>query len=191
MMNDTRTLRLALIVAAAALAGTAGAQTATPPAATASAAAATARDVSRGDRQFLEKAAAGGMAEVALGNMARERGGSDAVRQFGERMVKDHTGANEQVNRLAVARGVGTPADSDRHQRRTMERLGKLEGTAFDQEFAKAMVEDHERTVELFEKQSRRGDDAELKAFATKTLPTLRDHLAGARALQQKLQAAR
>ncbi|MBG6082341.1 DUF4142 domain-containing protein [Rubrivivax gelatinosus] len=190
-MNDTRTLRFALIAAVAALAGTAGAQTAAPPAATASAAAPAHRDVSRGDRHFLEKAAAGGMAEVALGNMARERGGSDAVRQYGELMVRDHTGANEQVNRLAVARGVGTPTESDRHQRRTMERLGKLKGADFDQEFAKAMVEDHESTVELFEKQSKRGDDAELKAFATKTLPTLREHLEGARALRQKVQASR
>lgn len=188
-MNDTRKLHLALIAAIAALAGTAAAQTAAPPATTAPAA--SHRDVSRGDRQFLEKAAAGGMAEVALGNMARERGGSDAVRQFGERMVKDHTAANEKVNRLAVARGVGTPADSERHQRRTMDRLGKLEGAEFDQAFAKAMVADHESTVELFEKQSRRGEDAELKAFATETLPTLRDHLQAARALQQRVKASR
>lgn len=188
-MIDYRLPRMALIAAVAALTATAHAQTAAPPAGTASAAAH--RDVSRTDRHFLENAAAGGMAEVALGNMARERGTSDAVKQFGERMVQDHTRANEEVNRLAAARGVGTPTDSDRHHRRAMDKLGKLQGAEFDREFAKAMVDDHERTVELFEKQSKRGDDAELKAFATKTLPTLRDHLQAARALQQGAKASR
>ncbi|MBK1612068.1 hypothetical protein CKO44_01100 [Rubrivivax gelatinosus] len=195
-MIDTRMQRAALAAVLISFAAAAGAQsTAQQPAAGASAGAAkataTGRDVARGDRQFLEHAAAGGMAEVALGNMAKERASNPQVRQFGERMVQDHTGANQEVTRLAVARGVGTPAESDRRQRRSLDKLSQLKGAEFDREFMKAMVDDHERTVELFEKQSRSGDDAELKAFATKTLPTLRDHLQAARALHDTVAKAR
>ncbi|MBZ8140112.1 DUF305 domain-containing protein [Rubrivivax gelatinosus] len=194
-MIDTRMQRAALAAALISFAAAAGAQSAAqqsaPGASAATQATATGRDVARGDRQFLEHAAAGGMAEVALGNMAKERASSPQVRQFGERMVQDHTGANREVMRLATARGVGTPAESDRRQRRSLDKLAQLNGAEFDREFMKAMVEDHERTVELFEKQSRSGDDAELKAFATKTLPTLRDHLKAARALHDTVAKAR
>lgn len=190
-MTDTRPFRLALALAVAAAGGAAAAQTAqTAPQSAASAAPAD-REISRGDRRFLEEAAAGGMAEVALGNMARERGGSAPVREFGERMVADHGRANEELTRLAAARGVGTPTDSDRRHRRTMERLGQQQGADFDRSFAEAMVDDHERTVKLFEAQSRRGEDAEIKAFATRTLPTLREHLHAARALRDSVKAAR
>ena len=158
---------------------------------TAPAAEAARQRVSRSDRHFIQKAAGGGLAEVALGNMARERARDAQVRQFGERMVQDHTKANQELTTLAGTRGVGTPADSDRKHRRVMERLGKLQGAEFDRAYMEAMVEDHEDTVELFEEQSRDGDDAELKAFATKTLPALRDHLQQARALHERVKNAR
>lgn len=190
-MTDIRPFRLVLALALAAAGGAAAAQTAQTAPPTGASAAPADREVSRGDRRFLEEAAAGGMAEVALGNMARERGGSAPVREFGERMVADHSRANEELTRLAAARGVGTPTDSDRRHRRTMERLGKQQGADFDRGFAEAMVDDHERTVKLFEAQSRRGEDAEIKAFATRTLPTLREHLQAARALRDSVQAAR
>jgi putative membrane protein len=135
------------------------------------------------DQKFIMEAAMGGMAEVELGRLAAERGSSDGVKQFGQRMVDDHSRANSELMQLTTARGVNVPASLDTKHQALMTRMSQLSGAAFDRAYAKEMVKDHQKDVSLFQKQATRGADGDLRAFAAKTLPTLQEHLRMAREL--------
>jgi putative membrane protein len=129
------------------------------------------------DHKFAMEAAMGGMMEVELGKVAAEKGASDEVRQFGQRMVDDHSKANEELMRVASSKGMTLPTAPDPKHRAEMQRLSALSGEKFDKEYVKMMVKDHKKDVGEFEKEAARGMDADIKAFAATTLPTLREHL--------------
>jgi putative membrane protein len=135
------------------------------------------------DRKFVMEAAMGGMAEVEMGRLAAERGSSDAIKQFGQRMVDDHSRANTQLMQLASGKGITLPTALDAKHQALMTKMSALSGAAFDRAYAKEMVKDHTKDVALFERQASRGADSDLKAFAQTTLPTLQEHLSMARAL--------
>lgn len=135
------------------------------------------------DQKFLMDAAMSGMREVALGRMAAQLGASDVVKQFGRTMVDHHTKANTELMSLASSKGVTLPTELEDKHRSDMSKLQAMKGADFDTGFAKMMLKDHEKAVDLFEKESTKGGDADLKAFAAKTLPTLQEHLNSARAL--------
>ena len=135
------------------------------------------------DRNFLMDAAMGGMMEVELGRLATTNGASDAVKQFGQRMVDDHSKANAELMSLATSKGITLPTELDEKHRAHVTKLWSLTGADFDREYSKMMMSDHKKDVSEFEKQSMKGVDADLKAFATNTLPTLREHLQMANAL--------
>ena len=102
-------------------------------------------------------------------------------------MVQDHSQANTEFTQLLSGKGMTPPAALDEEHQAVMTKLQGLSGAEFDKEYMKAMVEDHQKTVELFEKQSKEGTDADLKAFATKTLPTLHQHHELATSTQSKV----
>ena len=135
------------------------------------------------DRNFVMEAAMGGMMEVELGRIAAQQGMSDAVKQFGQRMVDDHSKANEELMTIASSKGITLPTTLGEKHRAHVTKLSGMTGADFDREYVKMMVSDHRKDVNEFEKQSTRGTDADLKAFATKTLPTLQEHLRMAEAL--------
>jgi putative membrane protein len=135
------------------------------------------------DHNFLMDAAMGGMLEVELGRMATTQGASDAVKQFGQRMVDDHGKANQELMSLAQSKGITLPTEIDEKHKKDVTKLSALSGAEFDREYGKMMLSDHRKDVSEFEKQSTRGTDADLKAFATKTLPTLKEHLKMAESL--------
>jgi putative membrane protein len=139
------------------------------------------------DRSFVEEAAHGGMAEVELGRLATEKASSDRVKQFGQRMVDDHSKANDELKQAASQQSIDVPADIDAKHKATMDRLSALSGTAFDKAYMDEMVKDHVKDVSAFEKESRRSGDSAVKAFAAKTLPTLREHLSMARDIQREV----
>lgn len=139
--------------------------------------------VSNNDRKFAMTAAMDGMAEVELGRLAAERGASDSVKQFGQRMVDDHTKANDQLKQWAATAGLTLPTALDAKHQSVVSRLSGLSGAAFDRAYAKEMVKDHTKAVQLFQREADRGQDAGLKSFASSTLPTLREHLQMARSL--------
>ena len=139
--------------------------------------AATSRKLPASDRRFLEAAAKGGMAEVALGKLAQERGASGQVKQFGSRMVEDHGKANDELKRLAQAKDVALPSDLDGSDARTLDRLKMLSGPDFDRAYMKLMVTDHKKDVAEFRSKAGAAGDADVKSFAQATLPTLREHL--------------
>jgi putative membrane protein len=153
------------------------------------AAAQTAGALSKSDRDFVTKAAQDGMAEVALGELASRLASNDEVKQFGQRMVDDHTKTNNELKELALKKGSTFPSEMDGKHKGLQDRLGKLSGADFDREYMRAMIKDHDSAVSLFEKQSRSGGDPELKAWAEKTLPTLREHQQLARDLGSKVGA--
>jgi len=135
------------------------------------------------DRNFIMDAAMGGMMEVELGRVAAQQGASDAVKQFGQRMVDDHSKANSELMSLASSKGITLPAELDAKHREHVTKMSGMSGAGFDREYGKMTVSDHRKDVSEFEKQSTRGTDPDLKAFATKTLPTLQEHLKLAEAL--------
>jgi predicted outer membrane protein len=117
----------------------------------------------------------------ALGKLASEKAASDDVKSYDKKLISDHSKANEELKSIAGRKNMALPSDMSSSQRKTEERLEKLSGASFDREYMKGMVKDHEDTVKLFEKEAKSGKDADLKAFAEKTLPTLKDHLTHAR----------
>jgi putative membrane protein len=129
------------------------------------------------DQKFALEAAMGGMLEVELGRVAVEKGASDEVRQFGRRMVDDHSKANEELMRVANGKGMSLPNAIDPKHRSEMQKLSALSGEKFDKEYVKLMLKDHKQAVAAFEKEANGGMDADLKALAASTLPTLRAHL--------------
>ena len=134
---------------------------------------------------FLVKAADGGLAEVKGGAMGEAQGTNPAVKRFAAMMVKDHTGANAQVKSLAAARNVTLPtAPSEDHQQKAKS-VGGKQGKDFDKAFMDMMVDDHKKTIDLFESAEKDTKDNEVKTFITNTLPKLKMHLDSAQAIRK------
>jgi putative membrane protein len=136
-----------------------------------------------GDAKFLMTTAQHGKAEVELGKMASEKASSPAVKQFGERMATDHGLANDELAQLAQQKGVTLPAEPDAAHKNARDRLSKLQGEAFDREYMQLMVRDHDADVREFDKQAKTAKDGDVKAWAAKTLPVLKEHQLQAREL--------
>ncbi len=139
------------------------------------------------DSTFATKAAQGGMAEVQLGNLAKDHAESADVKNFGQRMVDDHTKANDELKQLASRKGITLPSSIDSKDQATYDRLSKLNGAAFDKAYMRDMVSDHRTDVNEFKHESDSGSDPDLKAFAAKTLPTLEEHLRLAESTEGKI----
>ena len=142
------------------------------------------------DSKFIMNAATGGEMEVALGKVAATKGSSADVKDFGQMMVDDHTKANEKLKDLATKKGVDlTKAEDKAVKQESKEEasLSKKEGADFDKDYIKMMVKDHEEDVKEFEKASKDAEDADVKAFASETLPTLQKHLDKAKEIQGKI----
>lgn len=196
--------------------------------------------LSSSDRDFVMKAADGGKKEVAMAEMALKQSSNADVKTYAQKLIDDHSKANEELMSLASSKGIMLPdsmhgmksemnhsastnpssstgatspnpetsgdmrkTDSgmkksdknmshDMHgtmgkEHAMMEGMSKMSGANFDREFMKAIIKDHKKDIDLFEKQARSGRDAELKAFAEKTLPTLREHHQMARDIAGKM----
>lgn len=185
-------LALGGVAVAAALAAALTLAPATGALAQASAPAASAAtgSVSAADKRFADQAAAGGLAEVELGKLAADHASTDAVRQFGARMVEDHGKANDELASLARSKGLSLPTVPEAAQRKAVQRLQAMKGAAFDHAFMRRMIADHRKTIALFQKASTSAKDADIKDFATRTLPTLRSHLQMARDANKTVRAA-
>ncbi len=139
--------------------------------------------LSAADRSFVRKAAEGGMAEVELGKLAAEKGSTDDVKKFGQRMVDDHTKANDQLKQIAASKNVALPNGLNAKDKATKTHLEKLSGKQFDRAYMDDMVKDHIQDVAEFNRESEMAKDPDVKNFASQTLLTLRDHLKNARSV--------
>jgi len=135
------------------------------------------------DREFVQLASASGLAEVNLGNVARTRAASDGVRQFAQTLVQDHTQANQQLLQLANRKGWTLARSMDQKHQELERKLTGLSGAAFDREFVRSQIKDHEMAIDLFQSQAKNGKDKDLSNWAEKTLPHLKHHLEMARKL--------
>ena len=138
-------------------------------------------DLSADDQSFIDEAARAGMKEVHMGHLALEKGMSQAVKGFAQRLVNDHTKANQQLSALAKKKGAQMPADVA--DAVTSMPIAKKTGAEFDHDFAVEMIEGHQKVIDAFEKEAMSGRDPDLKKWAADTLPTLRGHLKEAQAL--------
>lgn len=125
---------------------------------------------------FVKEAAAGGMAEVKLGQLAQQKAASPDVKAFGQRMADDHGKVNDQLQQLASEKNVQLPKSLDSKHQALYDRLSKLSGHQFDKTYMSEMVKDHKADVAEFQKAAN-SSDPQVKDFASKTLPTLEDHL--------------
>ena len=130
-----------------------------------------------GDTQFAVEAASGGMAEVALGKMARQKAVDRRVRNFGALMVKDHEKANDKLAVLAKAKNILLPFNPLAADQKSIDDLKKKSGKDFDKAYVENMIEDHQNDIKVFENAVKNCQDPDLKAFAKKSLRTLRNHL--------------
>jgi putative membrane protein len=187
MINKTLAatlLALPLLTAGQALAQTAsttapltpGAAPSTVAPATAAMTTAAPGNLSAVDKRFIMKAAAGGMAEVQVAQLAEQKTQDPTVKAFAEKMIADHTPNNEQLEKLAESKGVTPPTELDAMHQKQMTKLQSLSGTKFDTTYLKGQEKDHAMMLKTFEAEAKNGRDPDLKQFAQTTIPVIEEH---------------
>jgi putative membrane protein len=146
---------------------------------------------SAADLRFAREAAIGGMTEVELGKVVSSKAINDKVKQFAQRMVDDHSKANDQLKSIAEKEKLTIPSELDAKHKAMVDKYTNMSaGAGFDRAYMRDMVKDHETDVALFQKEATSGTDAGLKEFAAMTLPTLQDHLKMAKDTESSLGSA-
>jgi putative membrane protein len=147
--------------------------------------------MSSADKKFAMGAAQGGLAEVELGHLAAQKGQSEKVKQFGQRMVDDHTNANNQLKSLAAKDNITLPTSINAKDQALKDKLSGLSGADFDRTYMQSMVKDHQKDISEFQKEANSGSNADLKGFAAQTLPTLQEHLRMAQDAEQTVMSGK
>jgi putative membrane protein len=146
-----------------------------------------AASTSTGTAKFAKDAAVGGLAEVEMGRVATQKASNPRVKEFGQKMVDDHTKANSELKQAASQDGIDVPSELDAKEKKTLDRLSGLSGAAFDKAYMSDMVKDHKKDVAEFDKEAKSGKDSAVKKFAESALPTLREHLKMAEDIHREL----
>ncbi|MBS1524898.1 MAG: DUF4142 domain-containing protein [Bacteroidetes bacterium] len=133
--------------------------------------------VNKSDAKFAVEAATGGLAEVALGQLAQQKATDPEVKDFGAMMVNDHSKANDQLKALAKNKGITLPATLSNDDQKLKNDLSSQQGKDFDKAYVTAMLKDHKEDIQSFRDAIKTLQDPDLKAFATNTLPVLQKHL--------------
>lgn len=155
--------------------------------------AATSADLNSGDRKFVQMTADMGAREIQFSERAKTKAQSKEVQQYAAAMIEHHGKTNGELMKLAERfhESGGPPYKrQDRGVKKAVEELSALEGAQFDRRYMEAMVNDHRQSIMLFEREAKSGKDADLKAFAAKTLPQLKKHLAEAERIAASLSAS-
>ena len=139
------------------------------------------------DSAFAMNGAQANMAEIALGRLASQKSKNPEVKRFVQRLIADHTKANNALKPIAATKNITLPADVKPEQKETYDRLAKLSGAEFDREFMALMVTNHQKSEAAYQAESTNGTDPELKAFATTILPTIQEHLRMSQEIASKL----
>jgi putative membrane protein len=130
-----------------------------------------------GDRDFINKAAQGNLMEVQAGKLASQRALDPAVKSFADKMVSDHSAANDTLKSLADSKQMPLADTVSPEEHAALGKLEGLNGTEFDKTYSQMMVKDHTTDISEFEKAFKKANDPDVKAYAQQTLPTLRHHL--------------
>jgi len=132
-------------------------------------------EVNGDEKSFILPAAVGGMMEVAAGNLIIQKSVNPSVKAFAVRMVKDHTKANIELEKIAKAKGLTVPATLPEEQMKHIVAMKTLSGRTLDVHYITMMINDHAETEELFGKATA-FKDGDLKTFALNTLPVIQEH---------------
>lgn len=153
---------------------------------------AAAESVNSKDKSFMTNAAEAGHAEIEASKIALEKSSNQAVKDYAQKMIDQHTTVDEQLKQLASSKDVTLPAEPSMAQRAKIAILEKLKGNTFDKRYASMIgVSAHEDAVKLFQKSSKEAQDPDVKTFAAKTLPGLQEHLQMGRDLKKTVDAAK
>jgi putative membrane protein len=161
--------------------------TATASATTTGSTGGTSSNMTGEDKDFVSKAAMGSLTEVLMGNLALQKAASADVKALAQRMVDDHSKTLEELRQMALTKGLGLPTEMAGDHKKAFDHLESLSGAEFDKAYASHMVEDHEKDVAEFDKASTSATDSDVKTWAGKTLPTLKEHLALAKDIARKV----
>jgi len=145
------------------------------------------KNVDETDKDFMKEAAIGNMAEIQLGQMAQQKASSAEVKSFGERMIKDHSSADDKLKSIAQSQHISLPTALDPKHKNEASALSRLSGMQFDKEYMKLMVQEHTKDVAKFQKESSEAHDDTVKQFAAGTLPVLQSHLNEAKQVEEKV----
>jgi putative membrane protein len=138
------------------------------------------------DREFIEKAAAGGMEEVQAGKMAEGKAQNADVKSFANMLITDHSANNQELQALAQQKGVTLPGTLPKKQEKKIDKMEKAKD--FDKTFIHVQgIQDHKEDIKDFEKASKDAKDPDVKAYAAKTLPVLQKHLQRAEEIEKSL----
>ena len=140
------------------------------------------------DADFVRMSATGGMAEVVAGKEASHSANA-MVKDFGQKMVQDHTNLGQELASVAKTKGVEMPTELAADDATEIKKMNGMNGTAFDSAYLKSQVLAHQKAIALFQKEAEEGTDADLKVLAQGALPKLREHLATAQDLAAKMPA--
>ncbi len=139
------------------------------------------------DMEFMNEAAIAGLFEIKASELAKTRATTPEAKNFANKMIKDHTTAANELKALAVKKGVKLPENLDKEHGEQLAKLeGEKDGKAFNEQYADLMEDSHDDAVTLFETAAKSATDADVKAFAAKTLPILKMHSDHAETLDRK-----
>jgi putative membrane protein len=169
---------LGLLVGCAQMSGSGSNASTSSSAKSATASATAGSKVSKADQELMEDIAHANIAEIQTGQLALEKSKNEQVRKFAQKMVDDHTMAMQELQKVAAAKGVTLPTDTDPQHKVVAAALKVLSGDTFDRQYMSQVgVADHKRTHELLEKTQRTATDTDLKAYAQKTISVVHQHL--------------
>jgi putative membrane protein len=138
------------------------------------------------DKVFLQKASEGGMAEIQLGQLAAQKGNSGEVKEFGQKMVEDHTRLNDQMKPIADTLGVNAPKHLNKADQAEYEKLSNLSGDAFDQEYITDMVKDHRKDLHEFRREETATSNPDLKQAVSQAEQIISQHLSMIQGIAQQ-----
>jgi putative membrane protein len=141
--------------------------------------------LSKEDSSFVLEAAVGGLMEVQAGQIAQQNAQSQRVKDFGGMMVTDHSKANDELSSYASGHGISLPTALPADKQKHVDAMKNMKGSAFDKHYISMMLDDHQKDVAKFKKESTGANDAQLKTWATNTLPVLQKHLDSVKAIKK------
>lgn len=130
------------------------------------------------EREFIIMAAQGNNAEIQTSQVALQRSESDSVRQYAQRMIEEHTAANQQLEPLAAQQGIELPTTASSFDTAVLEKLTQVSDEQFDQAYMDTQVNAHLKSLAVFRTGARQVTDADLKNYAATLLPSIQEHLA-------------
>lgn len=135
------------------------------------------------DDEFMKMVGTGGHNEMGLSQVIMDKGVTGAAKDFADKMMADHTKAGNELKPIAESKNVMLPTEMDAEHKALKDQMQSMSGEQLAEKYAQQMVTDHQNTVNVFQSEIQNGKDAEVKAFASKTLPTIQEHLEMAKKL--------